>query len=105
MTNMYNAGFRPPGSLGFMYTPQHHMPPGYPWGMPIPANEGGHSGCAEILFPHGQQSTPFHQPGQAFPQATVTYAKPLVHTTQQEEGPIYHSDSVARDDKMGNLEE
>jgi len=102
MTNMYNAGFRP---LGFPYTPQHYMPPGYPWGLPIPSNEGGHPGNNEIPFPYGQQSTPFYQPDQAFPQATVTYAKPLVHTTPPEEEPIYHSNSVAGDDRMGNLEE
>jgi len=35
----------------------------------------------------------------------VTYAAPLVHTAQQEEGQIYHSDSVAGDDRVGNLEE
>ena len=98
MTKMYNVGFRPPG---FPYTPQHYMPPGYPWGLPIPTNEGGHPGNNEILFPYGQQSTPFYQPDQA----TGTYAKPLVHTTPPEEGPIYHSDSVARDDRMSNLEE
>jgi len=34
----------------------------------------------------------------------VTYTAPLVHTAQQEEGQIYHSDSVAGDDKVGNLE-
>jgi len=35
----------------------------------------------------------------------VTYAAPLVHTAQQEEGQIYHSNSVAGDDRVGNLEE
>jgi len=35
----------------------------------------------------------------------VTYAKPLIHTIPPEEGPIYHSDSVVGDDRMGNLEE
>jgi len=75
MTNMYNAGFRPPG---FSYTPQHCMPPGYPWGIPVPIDEGGHPGNTENLFPYGQQTTPFYQPGQTFPRATVTYAKPLM---------------------------
>jgi len=102
MTNMYNAGFRPPG---FSSTPQHGMPPGYPWGMPTPVNECVYSGNAENLFPHGQQATPFYQPAQTAPQATVTYAKPLIHTIPPEEGPIYHSDSVVGDDGMGNLEE
>jgi len=57
MTNMYNAGFRPPG---FSNTPQHGMPPGYPWGMPTPVNECVYSGNAENPFPHGQQATPFY---------------------------------------------
>jgi len=35
----------------------------------------------------------------------VTYEAPLVHTAQQEERQIYHSDSVAGDDRVGNLEE
>ena len=35
----------------------------------------------------------------------MTYAKPLIHTIPPEEGPIYHSDSVVGDDRMGNLEE
>jgi len=102
MANMYNAGSRPPG---YSYTPQHCMPPGYPRGMPVPIDEGGHLGNIENSFPHGQQSTPLYQPGQTFPRATVTYAKPLVHTVLPEEGPIYHSDSVVGDDRMGNLEE
>jgi len=34
----------------------------------------------------------------------VTYTVPLVHTAQQKEGQIYHSDSVAGDDRVGNLE-
>jgi len=105
MTSMYNAGFRPPGPLGFTFTPQQYMPPGYPWGMPLPTNDDVHPSTTEIPFLYGQQSTPFYQPGQSFPQATMTYAKPLVHTAQQEEGPIYHSDSVAGDDMVGNLEE
>jgi len=35
----------------------------------------------------------------------VTYAKPLIHTVLPEEEPVYHSDSVVGDDRMGNLEE
>jgi len=35
----------------------------------------------------------------------MTYAAPLIHTTQPKEGQIYHFDSVAGDDMIGNLEE
>jgi len=55
-------------------------------------------------FSLGQQFTPSFQTGHPTPQATVTYTAPLVHTAQQEEGQIYHSDSVAGDDRVGNLE-
>ena len=100
MANMYNAGSRPPG---YSYAPQYCMPPGYLWGMPI--DEGGHPVNSENPFPHGHQSTPLYQPGQTFHRATVTYAKPLVHTVPPEEELVYHSDSVMGDDRMGNLEE
>jgi len=105
VSNMFNEGFRYLGPPGFSPTPQHYMPPGYPWGMPLVNNEGVRPGSPEIQFPLGQQATPFFQTGHPTPQATVTYAAPLVHTAQQEEGQIYHSDSVAGDDRVGNLEE
>jgi len=101
--NMYNAGSRPPVPPGYSYAPQYRMPPGYLWGMPM--DEGGHPVNSENLFPHGQQSAPLYQPGQTFPRTTVTYAKPLIHTVPSEEEPVYHSDSVVGDDRMGNLEE
>jgi len=103
LNDMANAGSYPPGPPGYSYAPQYHMPPGYLWGMPI--DEGDHPVNSENLFPHGQQSAPLYQPGQTFPRATVTYAKPLIHTVPPEEEPVYHSDSVVGDDQMGNLEE
>ncbi|XP_024640586.1 uncharacterized protein [Medicago truncatula] len=105
MTNMYNSGFRPAGSLGFSIPPQYHMPPGYQWGMPLANNEGVHHNAPEMQFPFGQQQTPFYQSGQPFPQATMTCAGPLVHAAHQEEDQVYHSNSVAGDDRVGNLEE
>ena len=98
MTNIYNASLRPPGS-------QHYMLPGYPWGMPLMTNDGFRTGAPKILFPYGQQSTPFVQPGQPVPQAAMTYVGPFVHTAQQEDGPIYHSDSVVGNDGMDDLRE
>ena len=100
VNDMYNAVSRPPG---YSYTPQYRMPPGYLWGMPI--EEDGHHVNSENPFPHGRQSAPIYQSGQTFPRATVTYAKPHTHTIPPEEEPVYHSDSVVGDDRMGNLEE
>ncbi|XP_039686840.1 uncharacterized protein [Medicago truncatula] len=105
MTNMYNSGFRPAGSLGFSIPPQYHMPPGYPWGMPLANNEGVRHNAPEMQFPFGQQQTLFYQSGQPFPQATMTCAGPLVHAAHQEEDQVYHSNSVAGADRVGNLEE
>jgi len=96
LNDMYNVVSRPPGPPGYSYAPQYRMPLGYLWGMPI--EEGGHPINSENLFPHGQQSALLYQPGQTFPRATVTYAKPLVHIVPPEEEPIYHSDSVVGDD-------
>jgi len=96
MANMYNVGSHPPGPPGYSHAPQYRMPLGYLWGMPI--DEGGHPVNSENPFPHGQQSTPLYQPCQTFPRATVTYAKPLIHTVSPEEEPVYHSDSVVGDD-------
>ncbi|XP_039688680.1 uncharacterized protein [Medicago truncatula] len=105
VTDMYNSGFHPVGPSGFSFPPQYCMPPGYPWGMPLATNEGFRHNAPEMQFPLGQQQTPFYQTGQPFPQATMTYAGPLVHAAQQEEEQVYHSNSVAGDDRVGNLEE
>jgi len=104
-SNMINEGFRYPGPPGFSPPPKHYMLPGYPWGMPFVNNEGTRLGATGIQFTYSQQATPYFQTGHPTPRAAVTYATPLVHTTQQEEGQIYHSDSVTGDDRVGNLEE
>jgi len=81
VSNMINEGFRYPDPPGFSPPPQHYMLSGYPWGMPFVNNEGVHPGATETQFPHGQQATPYFQAGHPTPQAAVTYAAPLVHTT------------------------
>jgi hypothetical protein len=91
----YNEGFHPPGPERFTFNHLYDMPKGYPWGMPHMPNEGLRPEVNEIPFPYGQQIR----------RATVTQAGPTVHTTQQEEGQIYHSGSVLGNDRMGNLEE
>jgi len=104
-SNVNNEGFRYPGPRGFSPPPHHHMLPGYPWGMPSVNNEGTRPGAIEAQFLHGQRATPYFPTGHPTPHAAMTYATPLVHTTQHEEGQIYHSDSVAGDDRVGHLEE
>jgi len=53
-SNMFNEGFRYPGPPGFSPTPQHYMPPGYPWGMPLVINEGIRPGAPETQLLPGQ---------------------------------------------------
>jgi len=43
------------------------------------------------------------QPGPLFPQAAMTYSSPLTHTTQQNQGPIFHSESVKAFDNIPDL--
>ena len=54
MSNMFNEGFRHPGPPRFPFTPQHYMPLGYPWGMPLVTNEGVRPGALEVQLPFGQ---------------------------------------------------
>ena len=103
-SNVNNEGFRYPGPRGFSPPPHHHMLPGYPWGMPSVNNEGTRPGAIEAQFLHGQRATPYFPTGHPTPHAAMTYATPLVHTTQHEEGQIYHSDSVAGDDRQPGRE-
>jgi len=92
-----------PISTVFAITPQHPMLEGYLWSTPLSSGEVFHPFVSKVQA-LGQQFTPFFQTSHPTPQATVTYTQPLVHTAQQEEEQIYHSDSVAGDDRVGNLE-
>jgi hypothetical protein len=95
---MNNANSRPSD-------PQYYMPPGYPWGISRMINDNVHPGATEMLFPDGQQSTPFVQPSQPILQAAMTHTVPYVHTTQHEDGQIYHSNNVVGNDKVEELRE
>jgi len=88
----------------FASTPQHAMLEGYLWSPPLSSGEVFHPVVSKVQAPFVQQTTTFFQTGHPTPQATVTYTAPLVHTAQQEEGQIYHSDIVAGDVSVGNLE-
>jgi len=91
-----------PISTVFASTPRHAMLEGYLWSTPLSSGEVFHPAVSKVQA-LGQQFTPFFQTGHPTPQATVTYTAPLVHTTPQEEGQIYHS-SVAGKDRVSNLE-
>jgi len=101
-SNGNNEGFRYPGPHGFSPPPQHYMPLGYPWGMPFGNNEATRTGATEAQVSHGQRENPHFSIGHPTPHVA---AIPLVHANQHEEGQIYHSDSVAGDDRVGYLEE
>jgi len=92
-----------PISTVFASTPQHVMLEGYLWSTPLSSSEVFHPAVSKVQA-LGQRFTPLFQTGHPTPQATVTYTVPLVHTAQQEEGQIYHSNSVEGDDRVSNLE-
>jgi hypothetical protein len=76
-------------------TPQHTMPEGYPWGMPLYVfSEGFRPAVSKIQASGFQQEVSVPQPGRSCPQAMVTYSTPLTHTNLQDHGPIFHSESV-----------
>jgi len=50
-----------------------------------------------------QLTTPIPQLAPFFPQAAMTYSSPLIHTTQQGHGPIYHSGSVVAYNRVEDL--
>ncbi|KAK2403174.1 hypothetical protein QL285_052635 [Trifolium repens] len=87
-------------------TPQPTMPEGYPWGMPLYVfNEGFRPAVSEIQASSFQQAVPVPQPGLSFPQATVTYSAPLVHTNLQDQGPIFYTESVEAFDRVDDLQD
>jgi len=86
-------------------TPQQTTPEDRPWGTPI---------CLAEVFcpttcrppPPTVQHTIFVPPLVATQaQATVTYSAPRVHTTPQNEEPIYHSGNMGAYDRVHDLQE
>ena len=59
-------------------------------------------GLTKIQTPYVQQTMFIPQPG---PLAAMTYSSPLIHTTQQNHGPNYHSKGVEAYDQKDRLEE
>jgi hypothetical protein len=80
-------------------------PEGCTWGMPhFSVNEELHPVVSEISPPGATQLVPTPQPGPSMPQATVTYATPVVNTVPHTVEPIYHADSVGYD-RMEDLQD
>ncbi|KAK2455735.1 hypothetical protein QL285_003159 [Trifolium repens] len=87
-------------------THHHTMLEGYPWGMPQHVfSEGFRPTVSEIQASITQQAVPTPQLGMSFPQATVTYSAPLIHTNLQDHGPIFHSESVGGLDRVDDLQD
>jgi len=82
-------------SIVFASTPQHAMLEGYLWNTPLSSGEVLRPGVSMVQVPFVQQTTPISQPGPLSPQAAMTDSSPLIHTTQQNHGPIYHLKGVA----------
>jgi len=51
-----------------------------------------------------QCAVPVPPLGTTFPQAAMTYSTPLIHTTQQDHGPIFHAQSVEAFDRVDDLQ-
>jgi len=85
--------------------PHPTRPEFYPWGMPNMFNEGVHPVVSEILAPFTQQPIPVSHPGVSFSQAAMTYTTPLIHTTQQDHGPIFYVESIEAFDRVDDLQD
>ncbi|KAK2390738.1 hypothetical protein QL285_064254 [Trifolium repens] len=95
-----------PTSTMLTSTPQFTMPEGYPWDMPLHVfSEGFRHVVSEIQASVAQQVVSVPQPGLSFPQATMTYSAPLVHTIQQDQGPTFHAESVGGFDRVDDLQD
>ncbi|KAK2416374.1 hypothetical protein QL285_038771 [Trifolium repens] len=87
-------------------TPKFTMLEGYTWGMPLHVfNEGYRPVVSEIQASIAQQATSVPPPVLSFPQATMTYSAPLVHTIQQDHGPIFRTESVEPFDRVDDLQD
>ncbi|KAK2374332.1 hypothetical protein QL285_075304 [Trifolium repens] len=87
-------------------TPQFTMPEGYPWGMPLHVfSEGLRPVVSEIQAYIAQQAVSVPPHVLSYPQATVTYSALLVHTIQQDQGPIIHAESIEPFDRVNDLQD
>jgi len=68
---------------------------GYLWSTPLSSGEVFRPGASRVQTPFVQHTTPISQLGPLSPQVVMTYSSPLIRTTQQDHGPIYHLKGVA----------
>ncbi|KAK2428697.1 hypothetical protein QL285_027198 [Trifolium repens] len=101
-----NTSLIQPTSTVLTSTPRFTMPEGYPWGMPLHVfSEGFHSVVSGIQASSAQQAMPVPPSVLSFPQATMTYSAPLVHSIQQDHGPIFRTESVEPFDRVDDLQD
>jgi len=94
-----------PISIVFANTPQHAMLEGYLWSTPLSSGEVFRPGVSKVQAPFVQQTTHSPQPDPLFPQAALTYYAPVINTTQQDHGLVYHLKGLATYDWIYELEE
>ncbi|KAK2357197.1 hypothetical protein QL285_094492 [Trifolium repens] len=101
-----NTSLVQPTSTVLTSTPQFTMPEGYPWGMPLHVfSEVFRPVVSGIQASFAQQAVPVPPPGLSVPQATMTYSAPLVHTNLQDQGPVFHTESVEAFDRVDDLQD
>ncbi|KAK2430309.1 hypothetical protein QL285_028656 [Trifolium repens] len=88
-------------------TPQHVMPEGYPWGMPLNVMEGFHFPTSGFPTSSVQHANVSPQPGMTFPQValsvpplTTTFPASLVHTA-----PVHHEESTENPGARGRMDD
>jgi len=83
-----------PISTVFASTPQHTMVEGYLWSTPFSVGKVLHSHVSEVPLSTTQYAVSVPPPGTTFPQDAMTFTTPVVHTIQQDHGPIFHAENV-----------
>jgi hypothetical protein len=79
------------------------MPEGCPWGMPDGfLGEGSRPVISEV--PPIQPTVPIPQLGNTLPQVIATISAPVVHTIQQNQVPVFHTESVGGFDRVDDLQ-
>jgi len=86
-------------------TLQQTTPEGRPWGTPICLAEVFRPTTCRPPPPTVQHTIFVPPPAATQAQATVTYSAPRVHTTPQDEEPIFHSGNMGPYDRVDDLQE
>jgi len=94
-----------PISTVFASTLKHTMVEGYLWRTPFSVGEVLHSNVSEVPVPATQYAVSVPPPGTTFPQATMNLTAPVVHTIQQDHGPVFHTENVKTYDRVDDLQE